>query len=140
MEANITAKILVVDDDADIRKLLRLSLAMAGFQVSLAEDGDQALRRIAEDPPDLVLCDILMPNLDGYETLAAIRSSPDHRDLPVLIISAKGEVSAVRRALEAGANGYFVKPFELSDLLAEIQRQLKARGPSRGNDQNLGYG
>ena len=110
---------------------------MAGFQVSLAEDGDQALRCIAEDPPDLVLCDILMPNLDGYETLAAIRSSPDHCDLPVLIISAKGEVTAVQRALEAGANGYFVKPFELRDLLTEIQRQLRARGSAHENDQDL---
>jgi DNA-binding response OmpR family regulator len=126
-ETNNSAKILVVDDDPDIRTLLRLVLMSSGFRVVLAEDGDQALRRVAEDLPDLVLCDILMPNLDGYETLAALRSNPASRSLPVLIISARGEAHAVKRALDAGANGYFVKPFETRDLVAEIRRLLSAR-------------
>ncbi len=126
-ETNNSAKILVVDDDPDIRTLLRLVLMSSGFRVVLAEDGDQALRRVAEDLPDLVLCDILMPNLDGYETLAALRSNPASRNLPVLIISARGEAHAVKRALDAGANGYFVKPFETRDLVAEIRRLLAAR-------------
>jgi DNA-binding response OmpR family regulator len=130
LEANISAKILVVDDDLDIRKLLRLVLAAAGYQVMLAEDGDQALRRMAEEEPDLMLCDILMPNLDGYETLAAVRGNPTHHGLPVLIISAKGEAQAVQRALEAGADGYFIKPFQMRDLVAEIQRLLVAKRAS----------
>lgn len=129
-ETNNSAKILVVDDDPDIRTLLRLVLMSSGFRVVLAEDGDQALRRVAEDLPDLVLCDILMPNLDGYETLAALRSNPASRNLPVLIISARGEAHAVKRALDAGANGYFVKPFETRDLVAEIRRLLSARTPA----------
>lgn len=129
-ETNNSAKILVVDDDPDIRTLLRLVLMSSGFRVVLAEDGDQALRRVAEDLPDLVLCDILMPNLDGYETLAALRSDPASRNLPVLIISARGEAHAVKRALDAGANGYFVKPFETRDLVAEIRRLLSARTPA----------
>ncbi|MCC7353133.1 MAG: response regulator [Anaerolineae bacterium] len=127
VETNHTAKILVVDDDPDIRTLLRLVLMSSGFHVTLAEDGDQAIRRVAEDLPDLVLCDILMPNLDGYETLAALRSNPSSRGLPVLIISARGESQAVKRALDAGANGYFVKPFETRDLVAEIRRLLSVR-------------
>jgi CheY-like chemotaxis protein len=126
-DANNAAKILVVDDDPDIRRLLRLVLMSSGYHVTLAEDGDQALRRVAEELPDLILCDILMPNLDGYETLAALRSSPNSRGLPVLIISARGETHAVKRALDAGANGYFVKPFETRDLLAEIRRLLPVR-------------
>ena len=67
---------------------------------------------------------------DGYETLAALRSDPASRNLPVLIISARGEAHAVKRALDAGANGYFVKPFETRDLVAEIRRLLSARTPA----------
>jgi len=123
----ISTRILVVDDDPGILKLLRLTLTRAGFDVDSAEDGDQALRRVAYQKPDLVLCDILMPNLDGYESLAAIRNNPNTADLPVLIISALGESRSVQRAMDAGANGYFIKPFEHRDLVNRIHHLLLAR-------------
>jgi CheY-like chemotaxis protein len=102
---------------------------MAGFEVTVAEDGDQALRHLAQQIPDLVLCDILMPNLDGYETLAAIRSNPFTADVPVVMVSALSESKAVQRAMAAGANGYFVKPFETRALIQDIKSRMLAREP-----------
>ncbi len=125
------ARILVVDDDQDTLKLLRLILESSGFVTTLVENGQQALLAIARERPDLVLCDVLMPELDGYEMLIAIRSDPQIEALPVLMLSALGQEQDVQRALEAGANGYIVKPFSLLPLLSAIDAQLRTarRGP-----------
>jgi CheY-like chemotaxis protein len=120
------ARILVVDDDPDTLKLLRLILESSGYDPVLTENGHQALSIIAERRPDLVLCDVLMPVLDGYETLVAIRTNPQTEILPVLMLSALGQEHDVQRALEAGADGYIVKPFTLRPLLTAIQEKLAA--------------
>ncbi len=118
--------ILIVDDDQDTLKLLKLILESSGFSVMLAENGRVALTLMSEQKPDLVLCDVLMPVLDGYETLIAIRSNPDLCPTPVLMLSALGQEQDVQRAMAAGANGYIIKPFSLRPLLTEINRQLAA--------------
>ena len=118
-------RILVVDDEPDLRNLLRVILERSGYDVTLAEDGQQALRHMTTERPHLVLCDVVMPRLDGYQTLAAIRSNPRTRDVPVLMLSAKGQPQDVRRALEAGADGYIIKPFRRPQLLSEVQRCLE---------------
>jgi CheY-like chemotaxis protein len=120
------ARILVVDDDPDTLKLLRLILESSGFHPLLAENGRQALMVIAEQRPDLVLCDVLMPVLDGYETLVAIRTNPQTATLPVLMLSALGQEHDVQRAIEAGADGFIVKPFALRPLLTAINEKLAA--------------
>ncbi len=122
----MAARILVVDDDPDTLDLLRLILQNSGLVPVLAENGRQALFAIAEERPDLVLCDVLMPELDGYETLLAIRADPATEALPVLMLSALGQEHDVQRALEAGANGYIVKPFALRPLLAAIYQHLRS--------------
>ncbi len=121
------ARILVVDDEPDVLKLLRLILERAGFEVTLAADGEQALRCLAEGRYDLVLCDVLMPGLDGYGVLAAIRGDSRSCDLPVLMLSAKVQPQDIQRALEAGADGYVIKPFQHKQLLADIRRCLAVR-------------
>jgi DNA-binding response OmpR family regulator len=132
------ARILVVDDDPDTLKLLRLILESSGFSPVLTENGRQALSAIAEQRPDLVLCDVLMPVLDGYETLVAIRSNSQTETLPVLMLSALGQESDVQRALDAGADGYVVKPFALRPLLAAINENLAATAPPiAANPQDL---
>ncbi len=125
----MAARILVVDDDQDTLKLLRLILESSGLMPVLTENGREALLAIREQPPDLVLCDILMPELDGYETLVAIRADPATQALPVLMLSALGQEQDVQRALEAGANGYIVKPFSLRRLLAAISEHLRPAHP-----------
>jgi|YNPNPStandDraft_1061719.scaffolds.fasta_scaffold35987_3 two-component system phosphate regulon response regulator PhoB len=117
--------ILIVDDEPDILNLLRLSLEMAGYRTCVALNADQALASLDKEPPDLVLCDIVMPGRDGYAVLAAIRNNPATRRLPVLIISARGRPQDIEQALKAGANGYIVKPFSRRQLLSEIRRCLE---------------
>jgi len=121
-------KILIVEDDPPILHLLRHILERAGFEVILAEDGNQALARLTETRPDLVLCDMVMPGLDGYATLAAIRRNPRTHSLPVLAVSVRNQAEDIQRALEAGANSYITKPFQRLQLLREIQRFLTAKG------------
>lgn len=120
--------ILIVEDEPAILHLLRHILERAGFEVILAEDGQQALARLAEARPDLVLCDMVMPGLDGYETLTAIRRDPRTRSLPVLAVSVRSQAEDIQRALEAGANSYITKPFQRLQLLEEIHRFLTAKG------------
>lgn len=121
------ARILVVDDEPDVLKLLHLILERAGFEVTLAADGEQALRCLAEERYDLVLCDVLMPGLDGYGVLAAVRGDARTRDLPVLMLSAKVQPQDIQRALEAGADGYVIKPFQHQQLLTEVRRCIAIR-------------
>jgi CheY-like chemotaxis protein len=125
----MATKILVVDDDPDTLRLLKLILESSGFEVLLAENGVEALT-LTERQPALVLCDVLMPNLDGYETLTAIRSNPATKDIPVLMLSALGQERDVQRALDAGANGYVVKPFSLRPLVSLIQEHLRVAKPA----------
>jgi CheY-like chemotaxis protein len=105
--------------------LLEFVLGNAGYQVVTAENGLQALQRLAEETPSLVLCDILMPGVDGFDVLTAVRSNPDTNALPVLMLSALGQEKDLQRAMEAGANSYIVKPFSLRQLLREVNRFLE---------------
>jgi DNA-binding response OmpR family regulator len=119
---NARARILVVDDDADIRSLLTELLGRAGYDVSVAADGRIALRRLYESPPSLVLLDVNMPELDGYQTLERIR---DVSDVPVIMLTARTEELEKVRGLGAGADDYVAKPFGRQELLARVQALLR---------------
>jgi two-component system alkaline phosphatase synthesis response regulator PhoP len=116
------ARVLVVDDEPDILLLHRLNLEAVGFEVLLAADGVMALTRIDNDLPDLVVLDVMMPALDGWGVLEALRE----RDAapPVLVVSAKSAQQDIDRALEAGAAGYLTKPFEADKLIASVRALL----------------
>jgi len=128
------ARVLVVDDEPDIRQLVAHLLSRSGHEVTEAENGRAALRALHASPPDLVLLDVSMPELDGWQTLERIR---DLSDVPVLMLTARGDELERVRGLQAGADDYVVKPFGRQELLARVQallRRAAARGPSERPD------
>jgi DNA-binding response OmpR family regulator len=117
--------VLVIDDDPDIRKSIRLFLSQAGFDAVEASNGREGLRRFHLDRPDLVLLDVAMPELNGWETLDRLR---DMAQVPVLMLTARGTESDRVRGLNAGADDYLVKPFSGQELIARV-RALLRRSP-----------
>jgi DNA-binding response OmpR family regulator len=118
------ARILVVDDEADILDLLSELLGESGYEVARASDGREAIRALFHAQPDIVLLDVAMPELDGWQTLERIR---DVSDLPVLMLTARAGEDDKVRGLRAGANDYVTKPFSTRELLARIDALLRAR-------------
>lgn len=120
-------RILVVDDDRAVRESLRRSLQFNGYQVELAADGQQALDWLAEQRPDAVVLDVMMPRLDGLEVARRLRSTGD--DLPILVLTARDAVSDRVAGLDAGADDYLPKPFALEELLARLRALLRRAVP-----------
>ena len=118
-------RVLVVDDDYHVRPTLARLLRRGGFQAIEASNGQTALEQVRRDPPDLVLLDIRMPDIDGYEVLRQLKQSPAHQHIPVVVLTASdlGD-SARRRVIELGAVRYLEKPIASEDLLAEIEQIL----------------
>jgi DNA-binding response OmpR family regulator len=119
------ARILVVDDEDDIRGLLRRLLERAGYAVEEAENGRAALRSLFASTPDLVILDVNMPDLDGWQTLERVR---DVSDVPVLMLTARGGELEKVRGLSHGADDYVTKPFGRQELLARVQAHLRRSG------------
>ncbi len=115
-------KILVVDDDLNICELLRLYIEKEGFEVVTANDGEMALKSFAKEVPDLVMLDIMLPTLDGWQVCREIRKSST---CPIIMITAKGEVFDKVLGLELGADDYVVKPFEAREIVARIKAILR---------------
>lgn len=118
------AKVLIVDDEPDILLMLRINLEAEGYETALAADGETALRRIADEEPDVVVLDVMMPVMDGWSVLESLSSRPGAPR--VVVLSAKTASRDVRRALDLGAAEYLTKPFEPEGLLATISRVLHA--------------
>jgi DNA-binding response OmpR family regulator len=115
-------KILVVDDDQPSVKMISYLLKEEGHTVSSAGDGQQALQKVQADPPDLVIMDVMMPQMDGFEATRRIRQI---MNVPIIILSAKGETSDKVAGLQLGADDYLAKPFEPSELLARVRAVLR---------------
>lgn len=122
------ARILVVDDQADIRSVTELVLAGAGYGVRTAGDGNEALRRLREGSFDLVLLDVNMPGMDGWETLRLLRADPGLASVPVAMFTVKSEIRDKVHGLQAGAVDYITKPFASDELLARVARLLGRSG------------
>jgi CheY-like chemotaxis protein len=120
------ATLLVIEDEAPLRANLVRILTAEGHQVLVAQDGDEGIRHAREGRPDLVICDILMPRVDGYGVLAALRSRPETAAIPFVFLTASADKEELARGLKSGANDYVTKPFRIADLLAAIRRQLTA--------------
>ncbi|MEB3366177.1 response regulator transcription factor [Saccharopolyspora mangrovi] len=123
-------RILVVDDDRAVRESLRRSLQFNGYQVELAADGQQALDHLADNRPDAMVLDVMMPRLDGLEVARRLRSTGD--DLPILVLTARDAVSDRVAGLDAGADDYLPKPFALEELLARLRALLRRATPPEG--------
>ena len=131
-----SGRVLVVDDGAMNRRVLRAALEREGHDVAEAEDGRAALAILADRPVDVVLLDLVMPEMDGFETLAAIKADESLRHLPVIVISGIDELDAVVRCIEMGATDYLPKPFNAALLHARVGASLAGK---RLRDLELEY-
>lgn len=117
-------KILVIDDDADIRECVVEIIENAGFKVFSAPDGDSGIKVAENISPDLILCDIAMPNLDGIEVIKRIMSDSRMNNIPFIFLTAKAELKDIREGMQLGADDYITKPFKASDLIKSIKSRL----------------
>ena len=120
-------KILIVDDSVETRLLLARFLEASGFVVHEAQDGESGLDRVREFIPDLILLDIVMPGLDGYQVCERLKSDPDSRDIPVIFLSVRSEADEKIKGLSVGGADYITKPFHRGEVVARIENQLKIR-------------
>lgn len=125
--------VLIVDDERDLAELLTINLQRAGYRTSVAHDGRSALASIATDPPDLVILDIMMPELSGTEVAGRIRSDPATATLPIVMLTAKGEEVDEIVGLTVGADDYITKPFSIKVLLARVAAVLRRAEESAGS-------
>ena len=119
-----SGKILVVDDEIYIVHILDFSLGMEGYEVITALDGDQAIEKARAEKPDLIVLDIMMPKLDGYETCKMLKADEATRDIPVILLSAKGRNVDQKIGFEVGADDYMTKPFSPRKLVERINAIL----------------
>ncbi len=117
-------RILIIDDEPELAQLISIFLGTAGFEVLSTYDGRQALEMLERLPPDLVICDMIMPVMDGVATIQAIRANPRMRSIPIIMLSARGQVRDIERALSAGANDYVIKPFRGTEIVATVKKNL----------------
>jgi DNA-binding response OmpR family regulator len=122
--ANLKPKIIIVDDDRETRELLALALQMEDFDVTQAANGLRLISTLHVDQPDLILLDVNMSWIDGFELCRAVRKNEDFGDIPVIFISARSSSADVKRGIEAGAADYFTKPVELQTLIARIKELI----------------
>jgi DNA-binding response OmpR family regulator len=118
------SRILVVDDDLAVRELIEITLHQAGYEVLSAADGKTAVEIAQKEKPDLVLLDVRLPVLDGYQACKQITSDPMTKHVPVVFVSARGQIEEIQMGLSAGAVDYFVKPFSTELLKKRIQELL----------------
>ncbi len=116
--------ILVVEDEPDISLLIKRSLDMKKFKVRRAQSGAGALEFLAKTKPDLILLDIMMPDIDGFEVCKRIKQNPDHEHIPVVFLTVRSNKEDIRRGQALGAAGYFTKPFDPFKLGDEIEKIL----------------
>ena len=130
--------VLIVEDESSLVELIRYNLEKEGFRVTAANDGEEGLALLAEDRPDLLVLDWMLPHVSGIEICRQIRRSGELRDLPVIMLTARGEEADRVRGLEVGADDYVIKPFSPSELVARIRAVLRRARPS-GADEMLTY-
>jgi DNA-binding response OmpR family regulator len=120
------ATLLVIEDEAPLRANIARILSAEGYEVITAVDGNEGMQCVRENRPDLVICDILMPRLDGFGVLATLRSRPETAAIPFIFLTASADKADLARGLKSGANEYVTKPFKITELLAAIRRHLPA--------------
>jgi two-component system, OmpR family, phosphate regulon response regulator PhoB len=128
------AKVLVVEDEEAISQLLAYNLEREGFRVDVAPDGDEALVAVSEARPDLVLLDWMLPNVSGIELCRQLRARGDTREIPIIMLTARGEEEDRIRGLDMGADDYVTKPFSMSELVARMRAVLRRTAPALAGD------
>ena len=130
--------VLIVEDEAALVTMLRYNLESEGYRVSEAVDGEEAILLVIEEPPDLILLDWMLPSLSGIEVCRRIRRNESARDVPIIMLTARGEDSDRVRGLDSGADDYITKPFSPRELMARVRAVLRRSQPS--DNEQLVYG
>lgn len=123
----MTKNVLVVDDEPNIVLSLKFLITQEGFEVRTAGSGEEALKALAEQIPDLILLDVMMPKPDGYEVCQKIRATPEWKNIPVIMLTAKGRDVEKEKGLAMGADDYITKPFSTQELIAKVLDILKGK-------------
>ncbi len=131
----MTPHVLVVEDEDALSALLHYNLDKEGYQVSVAADGEEALVVVDETPPDLVVLDWMLPKVSGVEVCRRLRARPETRNMPIIMLTARGEESDRIRGLDTGADDYIVKPFSMHELAARIRAVLRRIRPGLAEDR-----
>jgi two-component system alkaline phosphatase synthesis response regulator PhoP len=121
-------KILVAEDERDIRELIAYTLMFAGHDIVQATNGAEAVNLAVQEKPDLILMDVRMPRMTGYQACEALKQKPETKDTPVIFLSAKGQESEIQLGLGVGAVKYILKPFAPDELTAQVENVLKELG------------
>lgn len=126
-------KILVVDDLKQMRDILAYNLRRSGYSVVVAANGIEAIKYASSEKPDLILLDIMMPKMDGYEVIKQLKKAKDTKFIPIIFVTAKAQEDDVKKGMMLGANGYVLKPYRFTDILQRIEGVLqpKAFGDNR---------
>jgi two-component system phosphate regulon response regulator PhoB len=127
----MSTRILIVEDEEPLAMLLRYNLESEGYEVETTARGDEADTRLKESTPDLVVLDWMLPGLSGIELCRRLRARPETRQLPIIMLTARGEESEKVRGLATGADDYIVKPFSVPELLARVRALLRRASPER---------
>ena len=122
------AKILIAEDERDIRDLVAFTLRFAGYEVFAAANGEEAVQLAPQVNPDLILMDVRMPRMTGYEACRILKLNPDMKDIPIVFLSAKGQEAEIQQGLEAGAEEYLLKPFAPDQLTSHVKNILAKFG------------
>jgi len=117
-------KVLVVDDEVNITQILEFSIGSEGFEVITAQNGEEAIEKARREQPDLIILDIMMPKIDGYEACRILKANPLTKNIPVMLLTAKGRDIDKRLGMEVGATDYIVKPFSPNRLVERINQLL----------------
>ena len=131
----MTPHVLVVEDEDALSALLQYNLDKEGYQVSVAADGEEALVVVDETPPDLIVLDWMLPKVSGVEVCRRLRARPETRNMPIIMLTARGEESDRIRGLDTGADDYIVKPFSMHELAARIRAVLRRIRPGLADDR-----
>ena len=122
--------VLVVEDEGAQREVLKYNLEAEGFAVVMAENGDEAMLMVAEEQPDLIVLDWMLPNVSGIEVCRRVKANPETRNIPIIMLSARSEETDRVRGLETGADDYVVKPYSVVELMARLRTQLRRTRPA----------
>lgn len=117
-------KILLVDDEKDLVETVAFRLTVSGYDVFIAYDGEEALDK-AKEKPDLILLDVMMPKMNGFQTIEKLKENSQTKDIPVIMLTAKSQIDDVTKAINLGAEDYIVKPFDHIAMLGKIKKALR---------------
>ena len=120
----MSKKVLIVDDEENIVISMEFLINQAGYDLDIARNGDEALAKVASFSPDLILLDVMMPEVNGFEVCRRIRENPAWQNIKIIMLTAKGREVEVKKGLALGANAYVIKPFSTKDLMAEVKHYL----------------